>query len=300
MKTEQTPQVVTRFAPSPTGDLHIGNIRSAIYAWLLAKKNDGKSILRIEDTDKAREVAGGVELIKKTLRALNLTWDEFYLQSELKDTHRAAAEQLYAKGLAYADDITAAEVEAWREDAKLKRQPFLYRNYVTEERKVPWVYGQNVLRLKSDPQKRVWQDAARGELSAGPEAIDDLVLIKADGLPTYNFAHIVDDYEMGVTHILRGDEFISSTPKYLNIYEALQIEPPIFVSLPPIMAPGGRKKLGKRDGAKSVLQYLEDGVLIEGLMNFLALLASTIPARHISICSNSLPNSAFIPPTTQC
>jgi glutamyl-tRNA synthetase len=272
MKTDKQSKVVTRFAPSPTGDLHIGGVRTALYGWLLARQNDGKFILRIEDTDKAREVEGGVDIIKNTLQALSLSWDEFHLQSELKDVHRAWAQKLYDSGLAYADDIRPEEVEAWRQDAKLKKKPFLYRDYIADDRKVEWIYGQNVLRLKSEPKRYNWHDEARGDLSAGPEAIDDLVLIKADGYPTYNFAHIIDDHEMGVTHILRADEFISSTPKYLSIYETLGFEHPKFVTLPPIMAPGGKKKLGKRDGAKSSLEYLEDGILPEALLNFLALL----------------------------
>ena len=265
-------QIRTRIAPSPTGYIHIGTIRTALYAWLLARQNDGVFILRVEDTDKKREVENGVEIIKKTLEAVNFTWDEYYLQSERKEIHRKWAEELHKKGLAYADNVTPEEVEAWREDAKLKRKPFLYRDYITEERKVDWVYGQNSLRLKSNPKRWDWHDEVRGDLSAGAEAIDDFALIKSDGFATYNFCHIVDDHEMGITHIFRTDEFLASTPKYLNLYEVLEIKPPKFVTLPPIMAPGGKKKLGKRDGAKSALQYLDEGILIEGLINFLALL----------------------------
>lgn len=265
-------KIITRFAPSPTGELHIGNVRTAIYGWLLARQTDGQFILRIEDTDKVREVEGGIDIIENTLKALSLSWDQFYKQSDRLDIYRKYAEKLVQKGLAYADNVTPEEVDAWREDAKLKKKPFLYRDYITDDRRVPWIYGQNVLRLKSEPKRYSWHDEVRGDLSAGPEAIDDLVLMKADGYPTYNFCHIVDDYDMGITHILRGDEFISSTPKYLNIYEALGIKHPKFVTLPPIMAPGGKKKLGKRDGAKSALEYLDEGVLPEALLNFLALL----------------------------
>lgn len=270
--SEKVEKVIVRFCPSPTGPIHIGSVRTCLYVWLLAKQTGGKFILRIEDTDKKREVEGGVQIIKDTLKAVNLNWDEFALQSEYKERHKEWAEKLYKKGLAYADDATPEEVEAWREDAKLNKKPFLYRNYITEDRIVPWVYGKNSLRLKSDPKPYKWHDEVRGDLSAGPEAIDDLVLIKADGLATYNFCHIVDDYEMEITHIFRGDEFVSSTPKYLNIYEALEIKPPKFVTLAPVMAENGKKKLGKRDGAKDVLEYLQDGILVDGLLNFLALL----------------------------
>jgi glutamyl-tRNA synthetase len=272
MKKDSTPPIITRFAPSPTGFLHIGSIRTALYGYLLAKKTGGEFILRVEDTDKFREVEGGVEIIHQTLQALKLDWDQEFKQSDRLDIYKKWAEKLVEKGLAYADNLRAEEVEAWREDAKLNKKPFLYRDYITEKRKVEWVYGENVLRLKSNPKRWDWHDMVRGDLTAGPEAVDDLVLIKADGYPTYNFCHIIDDFEMGITHILRGDEFISSTPKFLSIYEALDIEHPEFVTLPPIMAPGGKKKLGKRDGAKDALEYLADGVLIDGLLNFLALL----------------------------
>jgi glutamyl-tRNA synthetase len=265
-------KVKVRIAPSPTGYIHIGTVRTALHCWLFARQNKGTFVLRVEDTDKKREVENGVEIIKNTLEAVNLNWDEYYLQSELKDNHKKWAEKLYSKGLAYSDNVTPEEVDAWREDAKLKKKPFLYRDYITEDRIVPWEYGKNILRLKSSPKAHSWHDEVRGDLSAGPEAIDDLPLIKSDGFATYNFCHITDDYDMGITHIFRTDEFISSTPKFLSIYEALEIAPPKFVTLAPIMAEGGKKKLGKRDGAKDVLEYLNDGVLVEGLINFLALL----------------------------
>ncbi len=265
-------KVIVRIAPSPTGYIHIGTLRTALYAWLLAKQNNGKFILRVEDTDKKREVEGGVEIIKKTFEAIELNWDEYALQSERKELHREWAEKLYKKGLAYADNVSTEEVDEWRKDAQEKKKPFLYREYITEDRIVPWEYGRNVLRLKSDPKSHIWHDEVRGDLSAGPEAIDDLPLIKSDGYATYNFCHIVDDYDMNITHIFRTDEFLASTPRYLNIYDALEIERPKFVTLAPIMAPGGKKKLGKRDGAKDALEYLADGVLVEAFLNFLALL----------------------------
>ncbi len=265
-------KVITRIAPSPTGYIHIGTVRTALYAWLLAKQNDGLFILRVEDTDKKREVENGVEIIKRTLQAVKLNWDEYALQSERKELHRQYAQKLYEKGLAYADNVTPEEVETWRQDAQNQKKPFLYRDYITEDRIVPWEYGKNSLRLKSNPKAHKWHDEVRGDLSAGPEAIDDLVLIKADGFATYPFAHIVDDHDMQITHIFRSDEFIASTPRFLNIYEALEIKHPKFVTLAPIMAPGGKKKLGKRDGAKDALEYLEDGILVEAFLNFLALL----------------------------
>lgn len=265
-------KVVVRFCPSPTGYIHIGSVRTGLYVWLMAKQSGGKYILRVEDTDKKREVENGVEIIKETMAAFGLEADEFALQSERKELHRQYGQKLYENGRAYADNVTPEEVDQWRQDAQSKKKPFLYRDYITDDRIVPWEYGKNSLRLKSNPKAYKWHDEVRGDLSSGPESIDDLVLIKADGLSTYNFCHIVDDHDMGITHILRGDEFISSTPKYLNIYEALEIEPPKFVTLAHIMAPGGKKKLGKRDGAKDALEYLKEGVLVEAFLNFLAML----------------------------
>lgn len=261
-----------RLAPSPTGDIHIGTLRTGLYAWLLARQSAGVFILRVEDTDKAREVDGGVDLIKKTLLAFNFEWDEYYLQSELKDRHREQAQELYDKGLAYADDVSPEEVQEWRQKCQKAKKPFLYREHITNDRIVEWKYGENALRLKTNPKRSKWHDEVRGDLSAGPEAVDDFVIIKADGYPTYNFAHIVDDHDMGITHVVRTDEFLASTPKFLQVYEALGIERPKFVTLAPILASGGNKKLSKRDGAKSALDYLKDGVLVDSFINFLALL----------------------------
>ena len=272
MKKDSTQKIIVRFPPSPTGFMHIGNVRSCLYAWLLARQNDGKVILRIEDTDNQREVKGGVEYIKKTFLAVGLNWDEEFMQSKRLDVYKEWATKLVDKGLAYADNISPEEIEAWREDSRTKKKPFLFRNYITDDRKVEWVYGKNTLRLKSLPKKREWVDEVRGKLSAGEDSQDDLILIKSDGFPTYNFAHIIDDYLMGITHIFRADEFVASYPNYLNIYEALDIHPPKIVTCPPILASSGKKKLSKRDGAKSVLEYLEEGFLAEGLLNFLALM----------------------------
>ncbi|MBI2594818.1 MAG: hypothetical protein HYW38_00975 [Candidatus Colwellbacteria bacterium] len=207
-------KVITRFAPSPTGFMHVGGVRTALYAWLWARKNKGQFILRIEDTDKEREVSGSIEHIQKSLTWLSLDWDQGpYIQSERLEIYKKYAEKLVSSGHAYPD-------------------------------------GQ-ALRFKVLEKKRTdWHDEVWGDLSAGPEALDDFVLIKSDGYPTYNFAHVVDDIEMGVTCVMRGQEFIASTPKFLALYEALGQKPPHFATLPPIMGEGGQKKLSKRDGAK--------------------------------------------------
>jgi glutamyl-tRNA synthetase len=268
----------TRFAPSPTGYIHIGNVRSALFPWLLARQQGGKFILRIEDTDQARFVEGATELIIDTLNWLGLDWDEGYgkggdfgpyIQTERRDHYLNWAQKLIDKGLAYADPYTPEQVDKFREEAKANKKAFLFRDYRPEN--PPIWDGSQPLRFKVPEIKRYsWHDEVMGDLSAGPEALDDFILIKSDGLPTYNFAHIVDDSEMQISHIIRGLEYIPSIPKYLSLYEALDVEVPIMACLPHILAPDGKKKLGKRDGAKSVQEYRKDGILPETMLNFLA------------------------------
>lgn len=269
---------VTRFAPSPTGYIHVGNVRAALFPWLLAKQQNGTFILRIEDTDQARFVAGATELIIDSLNWLGIDWNEGYnvggdhgpyVQSERADIYKKWAQKLIDAGLAYADPYNSEEVESFRKAAIQAKKPFLYREHRPVDPPV-WD-GTQPLRFKCEnPKRYTWHDPVMGELTAGPEALDDFILIKSDGLPTYNFAHIVDDAEMGVTHVIRGLEYISSIPKYLSLYEALQLEPPVLACLPHIMAPDGKKKLGKRDGAKSVTEYKDQGILPEAMLNFLA------------------------------
>lgn len=271
--------IVTRFAPSPTGFMHIGSIRTALFAYLYARKHEGTFILRIEDTDKEREVAGSIEHIIESLTWLNLTWDYgpdkegpfgSCIQSQRLDTYRTFALKLVERGLAYPDPYTKEEVESFRVQAQQEERPFLFRNH-RPETFAAWD-GTTPLRLKVPQIKKyTWYDEVRGELSAGEEMLDDIIIVKADGFPTYNFAHIIDDHLMGVTHVMRGDEFISSTPKFLSIYDALEIPYPKFVSLPPILREDRTKKLGKRDGAKDILTYRQEGYLPETMVNFLAL-----------------------------
>jgi len=274
----QTP-IRTRFAPSPTGVMHVGGVRTALFAWLIAKKNNGIFILRIEDTDKVREVVGSIEQIENSLKWLRIDWQEGidiggpnspYLQSMRLDIYKKWANILIENGRAYADPYTKEQLEEFRENAKTNKKPFLYRNH-RPDATLKWD-GTQPLRFKSEPKVYNWNDAVMGELSSGPEAIDDFILIKSDGYPTYNFCHIIDDMMMGITHVLRSQEFISSTPKFLNLYEALNIDRPILATLPYVMAIDGQKKLGKRDGAKDILQYAKDGYLPEAMINFLATL----------------------------
>lgn len=308
----------TRFAPSPTGFLHVGGIRTALFAWLVARQAGGQFILRLEDTDKVREVPGSREHLIASLKALSLEYDEGpdiggpygpYVQSERLDHYKQWAQKLINQGRAYADPYTPAEVQQFREQAQAAKKPFLYRDFRPEN--PPAWDGTRPLRFKSEPKPYTWHDEVMGDLSTGPEVIDDFILIKSDGYPTYNFAHIIDDLEMEITHVIRGQEFISSVPNYLNLYEALGFdmsttssgvtntkhEPvgelqgegqaaesiseaqwrgkphlPVFATMPHIMNEQGNKKLGKRDGAKDVLDYIRDGYLPEAMVSFIATL----------------------------
>ncbi len=277
LEENKNQKVITRFAPSPTGFMHVGGVRTALFGWLWARKNNGTFILRLEDTDKEREVAGSLEHIIASLKWIGIDWDEGpdiggkhvpYKQSERLDTYKKYADILIQKGFAYADPYTVEEVEAFRKQAEAEKRPFLYRNHRPEN--PPIWDGTKPLRFKTPIKKYVWNDLVRGDLEAGEEAVDDFVLIKSDGYPTYNFAHIIDDLLMEITHIFRADEFISSTPKFLALYEALEIQRPEFVTLPPILGEAGTKKLGKRDGAKDILDYEKEGFLPEAMFNFLA------------------------------
>ncbi|HXE10092.1 MAG TPA: glutamate--tRNA ligase [Verrucomicrobiae bacterium] len=267
----------TRFAPSPTGFLHVGGVRTALFAWLVARQTGGQFILRIEDTDRAREVKGAETHIIDSLRALGLDYDEGpdlpgdygpYRQTERLDTYKTWAQTLLDAGRAYADPYSPEEVQSFREQAQKAKKPFLYRDHRPEQQ--PAWDGKRPLRFKSEPKAYDWQDAVMGKLHAGAEAIDDFILIKSDGFPTYNFAHVVDDHEMAITHVIRGQEFIASVPNYLNLHEALGFTPPVFATMPHILNEQGNKKLSKRDGAKDVLDYLKDGYLVEALINFIA------------------------------
>ena len=275
-------KVRTRFAPSPTGLLHVGGIRTALFAWLIARQDNGQFILRLEDTDKKREVAGTAQHIMDSLNALGLHYDEGpdiggqsapYKQSDRLDIYKKWAQKLIDTGRAYADPYSPDEVEAFRNQAIKDKKPFLYRNHRPNTLgKLPNWDGNQPLRFRSEPKAYKWTDAVMGELSTGPEAIDDFILVKSDGYPTYNFAHIVDDADMKISHVIRGQEFLSSVPNYLNLYDALNIKPPIMATMPHIMNEQGNKKLSKRDGAKDILDYIREGYLPEALISFISTL----------------------------
>lgn len=293
--TKQMTTVRTRFAPSPTGFLHVGGIRTALFAWLVARQAKGQFVLRLEDTDQKREVAGSAEHVIKSLKSLGIVYDEGpdidggfgpYRQSERLDIYKKWANKLVEAGRAYADPYTPEQVQKFREQAQKNKQPFLFRNH--RPTNSPKWDGTQPLRFKSEPKAYNWHDEVMGDLQAGKEVVDDFILIKSDGFPTYNFAHIVDDAEMKISHVIRGQEFIASTPNYLNLYEALELDRPIFATMPHILNEQGNKKLGKRDGAKDVLEYLKDGYLPEALMSFIATLGWNDGTKQEVFTTNEL------------
>lgn len=272
-------RVRTRFAPSPTGALHVGGIRTALFAWLVARQSDGQFVLRIEDTDKKREQPEAENQIKQSLLSLGLKYDEGpgvgghyqpYRQSDRLDIYQKWVQKLIENGRAYADTTSEDELNKLRQQAKDHKRPFLYRDHRPDSPS-QWRPGV-ALRFKSDPKPYQWHDEVIGDLSTGPEVIDDFILIKSDGFPTYNFAHIIDDAEMEISHVIRGQEFIASVPNYLNLYDALGLKPPKLATMPHILGPDGKKKLSKRDGAKDVLDYINEGFLPEALVSFIATL----------------------------
>lgn len=272
-------KVRTRFAPSPTGFLHVGGIRTALFAYLVARQANGAFVLRLEDTDRKRLVPGSKEHLIASLKTIGINYDEGpdiggpfgpYVQSERLDSYKKWAQKLIDSGLAYADPYTSEEVQAFREQAQANKKAFLYRDHRPEN--PPAWDGTQPLRFRSSPKSYTYHDEVMGDITTSPDVIDDIILIKSDGYPTYNFAHIIDDAEMEITHVIRGQEFISSMPNYLALYEALGIDRPIFAHMPHIMNEQGNKKLGKRDGAKDVLDYIRDGYLPEAMMSFIATL----------------------------
>lgn len=269
--------VRTRFAPSPTGALHSGAVRTGLFAWLLARHHHGQFLLRIEDTDQKREVEGGTQNIIDSLTWLGLTWDEGpgvdgphgpYIQSQRLEIYKKYAQELVDKGVAYADPYTPEELQTLRQQAQAEKRPFLYRNHRPDNPPV-WD-GTQALRIRLEPKPWSWDDAVMGKVTMGPEMIDDYIIMKADGFPTYNFCHIIDDHLMGITHVMRSQEFISSVPKFLATHEALGWEPPINAILPAVLDETGKRKLGKRFGAKPILEYRNMGILPSAMLNFMA------------------------------
>ncbi len=261
----------TRFAPSPTGYLHIGGARTALYCWLEARHRGGRFILRVEDTDRERSTAPAVQAILDGMSWLGLDPDEGpFFQTQRMDRYREVSRELLAAGKAYWAYESKEELEAMRAAALTRGEKPRYSG-AYRDRNEPYREDPNrVLRFKNPREgKVVFDDKVKGRIEWDNAELDDLVLIRSDGFPTYNFAVVVDDIDMAITEVIRGDDHVNNTPRQINIYRALNVEPPGFAHLPMILGPDGQK-LSKRHGAVSVMQYREDGYLPHALLNYLA------------------------------
>ncbi len=278
--------VRTRFAPSPTGFMHLGNLRSALYTFLYARHNGGRFILRIEDTDLGRYVEGAVDVIYRTLKSVGMNWDEGpdvggefgpYVQSERKGLYLPYAKELIKKRKAYYCFCTEEELSKRREAAAARGETFKYDKHclhLPEEEVqrrldagMPYVIRQNV----PENGEASFDDLIYGHITVDCADLDDMILIKADGMPTYNFANVIDDHTMGITHVMRGNEYLSSTPKYNLLYDAFGWEKPTYIHMTPIMR-DATHKLSKRDGDAYFEDYLNKGYLKEAIVNYVALL----------------------------
>ncbi|MCX6377642.1 MAG: glutamate--tRNA ligase, partial [Armatimonadetes bacterium] len=278
--------VRVRFAPSPTGSPHIGNIRTAVYDWLLRKRFGGSFIVRIEDTDRTRYVPGSLDELLESLRWLGLDWDEGpevggpfgpYFQSERLDIYRKYSQQLLEQGHAYRCLCPPERLAEMRKEQEARKQPTGYDrlclNLPPEEVAAKLREGiPSVIRFKVPQQGETsFTDVVRGEITFENRQLDDFIIVKSDGYPTYQFANVVDDHLMEITHIIRGEEWISSTPKHVLLYRTFGWTPPVFAHAPLILGPD-RSKLGKRHGAVAFLEFKERGFLPEAMINYLMLL----------------------------
>ena len=285
--------VRVRFAPSPTGEPHVGNIRTALFNWLFARHEGGQFILRIEDTDQTRKVPGALDTILRGLRWLGLDWDEGpevggphgpYFQSERLEHYHRAAERLLEAGQAYRCYCSPERLEAVRAEQQRRREPPRYdrhcRDLTDAERREREAGGATaVVRFKTPLSGETsFHDLVRGEVTFENSTLDDFVIIKSDRYPTYHLAVVVDDHLMEITHVLRAEEWLPSAPRHLLLYQALGYEPPLFAHLPMVLAKD-RARLSKRHGATSVLDYAEQGFLPEAMFNFIGLLGWSLDDR---------------------
>ncbi|MFQ5879007.1 MAG: glutamate--tRNA ligase [Dehalococcoidia bacterium] len=285
--------VRVRYAPSPTGDPHVGNIRTALFNWLFARHHGGCFIVRIEDTDQARQVPGALAAILDALRWLGLDWDEGpevdgpygpYLQSQRLQHYHRAAEQLLADGHAYRCYCSPDRLEQMRREQQARKKPPRYdrrcRNLGDGERRELEAQGLTpVVRFKTPLDgQTAFHDLIRGDITFDNAVLDDFVILKSDGFPTYHLANVVDDHPMRISHIMRADEWLPSTPRHVLLYDALGLEPPAFAHLPMIVGPD-RAKLSKRHGAVALSEYHRQGFLPEALFNFLGLLGWSLDDR---------------------
>jgi len=268
-------KVRTRFAPSPTGFIHLGNIRSALYPWAFARSQQGDFILRIEDTDLERSSQAAVDVIIEGMKWLGLDHDEGpFFQMQRMDRYKAVLEQLKAAGHVYPCYMSVAELDALRErQMAAKEKPRYDGTWRPESGKTlpPVPEGvQPVLRFRTPVGGSVvWEDKVKGRIEIGNAELDDLVIARPDGTPTYNFCVVVDDIDMGITHVIRGDDHVNNTPRQIHIFRALGHEPPVYAHLPTVLNEQG-EKMSKRNGAKPVTQYRDEGYLPDAMVNYLA------------------------------
>jgi glutamyl-tRNA synthetase len=270
-----TQRVRTRFAPSPTGFIHLGNIRSALYPWAFARANGGDFILRIEDTDLDRSTQAAVDVIIEGMDWLGLDYDEgpFY-QMQRMERYKQVLAELQAAGHVYACYMSVEELDALRErQMAAKQKPRYDGTWRPEPGKTlpPVPEGvKPVLRFRNPLNGVVaWDDKVKGRIEISNEELDDLVIARPDGTPTYNFCVVVDDIDMAITHVIRGDDHVNNTPRQINIFKALGKEPPVYAHLPTVLNEQG-EKMSKRNGAKAVTQYRDEGYLADAMVNYLA------------------------------
>ena len=260
----------TRFAPSPTGFLHVGGARTALFSWLYSKKMGGTFVLRIEDTDRERSTAESVQAILDGMKWLNLDYDEGpYYQSERFDRYAAVIQQLIDAGNAYYCSCTKQRLEELREAQMLAKQKPRYDGCCRELGLEPDTDSEFVVRFKNPQQGEVvFSDHVKGTVSVKNSELDDLIIARSDGTPTYNLTVVVDDMDMQITHVVRGDDHVNNTPRQINILKALDAETPEYAHVPMILGDDG-KRLSKRHGAVGIMQYFEDGYLPEAMLNYL-------------------------------
>ena len=262
--------VRTRFAPSPTGYLHIGGARTALYSWLHARRHGGRFVLRIEDTDRERSTEESVRAILEGMEWLGLAWDEGpFFQSQRLDRYREVVQRLLDSGHAYYCYCSKERLERLRAEQLARKEKPRYDGLCRDREGPPPEGVKPVVRFRNPREGEVVvEDLIRGRVVFANAELDDLVIQRADGTPTYNLTVVVDDWEMGITHVIRGDDHLNNTPRQINIMRALGVEPPAYAHVPMILGPDG-KRLSKRHGAVSVLQYREEGYLPEALLNYL-------------------------------
>lgn len=261
----------TRFAPSPTGYLHLGGARTALFNWAYARRHGGKFILRVEDTDLERSTQESVQAIFDAMRWLDLDWDEdVYFQMKRLGRYKDVAGELLSKGAAYWAYETKDELDAMREAQVARGEKPRYDRRWRDSKESPPAGRSAVLRFKNPIGGDVtWNDLVKGPITVSNDELDDLVLLRADGVPTYNFGVVVDDIDMAMTHVIRGDDHVNNTPRQINLYRALGADLPHFAHVPMILGSDGQR-LSKRHGAVNVMQYRDDGFLPEAMVNYLA------------------------------